>query len=598
MPTSIRLDPGSEASSTRPTARRSDVLLGAVLLVLIGFLQMQAMARQSWTMDEPFHLLAGDQLWRTGTNVLNWEHPPLVKMIAALPLSWLGSPFEGIVTVEGGLAESQRLFADPALSKRLRIASRTAVALVVVPALLLGCFALGRALGGTHAGWVLAGIVGCWFALVAHLSLLQTDGAVTAAFVLVVWACLALVRSPTPARAVALGALLGLAITVKFSALLLVPTVLLALFLAPGTRGRKAARLAVVAAVALALVWGVYALANRRYQPELSRQTVLAYCEGRSNLVVDDRLRPHCASLVALEARSPIAAQIATGLLGIRAQNEIGIFPSVAFGEISSQGRWWYFPAVLLLKTSLVLVIAAGVALWQQTRRRQVLANGISRLWLLVTLPVATYLASAMASSYNVGARHLLPVLPLLATPLAVWVSRTRTRRATVLAALALESLFLSPHWMGATHLGWLGERDPFRHLLVTGDVEYKQGLVVLAEQARRRGWGSLGILLPGLTDLEAGSYGFPAHALDPGDPLPAGWYAVSALAEVGLPAVERAAPGQLHDLEGHRRLAAGLRPALDCLLAAPERLRPVASFRVVRLERPCDLEASSRRTE
>ncbi|HEX4955126.1 MAG TPA: glycosyltransferase family 39 protein [Thermoanaerobaculia bacterium] len=572
------------------TSHRSDLLAGAALLILIVFLQAQAISRQSWTMDEPFHLLAGDQLWREGVNVLNWEHPPLVKMIAALPLSGLGSPFVGVVTVDQGLAESQRLFADPALSRRLRIASRAAVALVVVPALLLGCFALGRILGGTPAGLVLAGIAGCWFALVAHLPLLQTDGAVTAAFALVVWASIALVKSPTLARGAALGVLCGLAFAAKFSALLLAPTVLLALLLAPGTGKMKTARIALVAGVALTVVWSVYALTNRRYSPELGRQTVLAYCEGRSNLVVDERLRQHCASLLALQARSPIAAQIATGLLGIHAQNEIGIFPSVAFGEISSQGKWWYFPAVLALKTSLVLVVTALVALRQLLRRRDrpTPAPSSSQLWLLVVLPVATYLGSAMASSYNVGARHLLPILPLLVAPLAVWVSRTRLRRNAVLAALALESLLLCPHWMGATNLWWLGERAPFRQALVTGDVEYEQGLVVLAEQARRRGWSSLGILLPGLTDLEAGSYDFPAHALDPGDPLPPGWYAVSVLAEVGLPAVERATEGGLHDLAGHRRLAAGLRPALDCLLAAPGPGERVASFRIVRLKGGC----------
>src|SRR5205807_7672266 len=52
------------------------------VLLLQGF----AVARQSLTSDEIFHALAGDQADRYGQNDLNLEHPPLMKMVAALPL--------------------------------------------------------------------------------------------------------------------------------------------------------------------------------------------------------------------------------------------------------------------------------------------------------------------------------------------------------------------------------------------------------------------------------------------------------------------------------------------------------------------------------
>ena len=38
------------------------------------------------TFDEPLYITCGLHYWETGTYVLNSEHPPLVKDIAAVPL--------------------------------------------------------------------------------------------------------------------------------------------------------------------------------------------------------------------------------------------------------------------------------------------------------------------------------------------------------------------------------------------------------------------------------------------------------------------------------------------------------------------------------
>ena len=38
----------------------------------------------------------------------------------------------------------------------------------------------------------------------------------------------------------------------------------------------------------------------------------------------------------------PRLAQWVTGFLGVRIQNRIGVYPSFAFGEVRSAGRWWW----------------------------------------------------------------------------------------------------------------------------------------------------------------------------------------------------------------------------------------------------------------
>src|ERR1700694_2914950 len=68
--------------------RRSVGLPVAVLagVAAVLFLQAAAIDRQALTSDEAYHALAGHQADRYGRNGLNLEHPPLVKLAAALPL--------------------------------------------------------------------------------------------------------------------------------------------------------------------------------------------------------------------------------------------------------------------------------------------------------------------------------------------------------------------------------------------------------------------------------------------------------------------------------------------------------------------------------
>src|SRR5437588_6138451 len=49
-----------------------------------------AASRLSATSDEPLHLAAGYSYWQTRDFRINPEHPPLAKLLAALPLLVLG----------------------------------------------------------------------------------------------------------------------------------------------------------------------------------------------------------------------------------------------------------------------------------------------------------------------------------------------------------------------------------------------------------------------------------------------------------------------------------------------------------------------------
>jgi hypothetical protein len=258
---------------------------------------------------------------------------------------------------------------------------------------------------------------------------------------------------------------------------------------------------------------------------------------------------------------------------------------------VSSRGRWWYFPLQLLVRTPLALLVATALALGGGLPRAP--ARGDRREAAYLGLLVGVYLAAALASSYNLGIRHLLPVLPFLYLPAAAWAAARTPRAVLLVALLAVEAALLAPRWMSATATWWLGDRDPLQRAVLAGDMAYHQELAELGRQARRRGLEPLHVLYPQLAPAELAVDVPEARLVSPPvAELPAGWYAVSLLLETYVPALERSSP---RELRGHEALLE-LARAWEPVLAAVHRGEPHGSvagpFRLYRLREPVAVES------
>jgi hypothetical protein len=532
------------------------LVLGLAMAMAILALQGAAISWESLSGDGAQHLLAGQHALLYGRNLHNLEHPPLVKLVAALPVLVSGEPLAPPVLPREALAAVERMHRHPERVRWATVAGRWAVFLAFGVPLLIAGFLLGRRFGGPAAGWLLVAMVGFSYNLVPWLSSLQTDAAVACGFLITLLAILRWQERPSPGRAAVVGLGIGLALASKFSALLLLPILLLAAVapasLPVGWRRRLGLPL-VSLPVAAALVLSIYAIANRHYDPEIGREVIRQYCRGEATLITGDRMARWEGPLLALERRQPWAAQFATGVLGVATQDAIGVYPSYAFGEVSSRGRWWYFPAVLMVKTPLVLLLAAlgMIAVRRAWGLRRVLAPVLP---LLATLLL--YLAAAMHSNYNIGLRHLLPVIPLLYLPLAVGLAR-RPRWALVAGVLLLaEAAAVTPNWLAATNTWWLGERNPTRFALGAGDIEFCQSLNWLAAEARSRGVENLGVLYLGLQEDVLHAYLPAARLVHPGDPLPPGWYVVNVGVEQLVPGVLGGDPGRIYQYPERHAIA------------------------------------------
>ena len=142
--------------------------VGVAGTLAVLLLQGLAVARQSLTSDEIFHALAGDQADRYGQNDLNLEHPPLMKMVAALPLLSTPRPVAPLAQYT-----STKPICDAAGTEALvRLGGRTLAAAAFGLPFLLVAFFLGSELGGLAAGISLALLLGSSFCVFPFLSVL------------------------------------------------------------------------------------------------------------------------------------------------------------------------------------------------------------------------------------------------------------------------------------------------------------------------------------------------------------------------------------------------------------------------------------------
>lgn len=115
-------------------------------------------------------------------------------------------------TVEDAYGAEVALFTIPGLVGVWRLATKTVAAVVFGGLLLWGSYLLGREVGGRAAGLALTLLVGLSLALFPHFSVVQTDVAAAAGFVLTSVAALRFVRGPSMGTALATGSALGLAL--------------------------------------------------------------------------------------------------------------------------------------------------------------------------------------------------------------------------------------------------------------------------------------------------------------------------------------------------------------------------------------------------
>lgn len=438
------------AHATRANCTRTlhQHTLAALLLATMGWLLLASMSDESPTSDEPWHLTRGLAFyWGTGAS-LSYAHPPLGNAFAALPIV-LREPAIDLTQFDGYEAgEVERVAAElltPNYETRRKwfFEGRSMIAGLSV-ALGAYFYAFARTLFGPTVALVTLFFYALHPTIIAHGRLVTTDLPATASMVCSLCELLLYVQWRSRWHVLSAGLLLGVALATKHTGLLLLPllaTILLAAAAFGVGRyscGRSARRLAhaSIILVLLALLGGL--VVNAAYGFQRTGMRV------RDMLELPEPVNPITAGYQGqlLEQRSilrflpsgmriPLPYTYLYGVTSIQAHDARG-HSTVFFGRRQEHGSSAYFPVLLAIKTpALHLAGLAGglVVLW---RRRRVNVTTA-----LIVAYCAGFLLVATRSSINIGARHVLPIVP--------WLSILAAQGA-VAVYRAAETMRLRPH--------------------------------------------------------------------------------------------------------------------------------------------------------
>ncbi|HVD78770.1 MAG TPA: glycosyltransferase family 39 protein, partial [Vicinamibacteria bacterium] len=346
-------------------------------VALYAALAITSMRTQSATFDEGSHLPAGYTYLKLGDHRLNPEHPPLVKMLAALPLLFMDvtiKPDDEAWALHRQWEFGKRFLYRWNDADRLLFWGRLPV--VALGALLgLSVFLWARHRYGERAASLALFLCVLSPDVLAHGQLVTTDIGIALFMFLSVVAFDAASRRVSAGRVALAGLAAGAAFATKFSAVLLLPilaSLALVAVVAPepmtlalpgrGPREvtRRAARavamgavLAALAVFSLLVVWASYGFESR-LSPDPQVEAAFEW----SRVEPDGALTAPAARIVRASGLLPDA--FVFGFLRFFKHAEPR--PAFLLGRVSNEGWWYFFPVTFLLKTPVPLLVLLGIA--------------------------------------------------------------------------------------------------------------------------------------------------------------------------------------------------------------------------------------------
>jgi len=169
--------------------------------------------RNSFTWDEDDHIYSGYMSWKSGDFGLNPEHPPLVKLIAALPLLHLPVKMPALQNrsfkLEGFLGGKEFFFSNDADGMLFR--ARLAVSFFAVLLAVL-VFLAAKEMFGTWAGFIALALLAFDPNFLAHGAVVGTDTGLACFPFASIYAFYRYVKAPSAGRLVVAALATGLAI--------------------------------------------------------------------------------------------------------------------------------------------------------------------------------------------------------------------------------------------------------------------------------------------------------------------------------------------------------------------------------------------------
>ncbi len=450
-------------------ARPYRIYLATILLIAVTLVAYITWRDDAW-IDEMGHLGAGGHAWTTGSFELYRVNPPLVRLLAAVPLVATRVPLYADTATPILMLEDAEGFVDRRVRRqewiygntlRNRLGSDyafylTAGRLMLLPffvATALICWYWGRMLGGAAAGWL---AIGGFLVLPESLNWaarITPDSAFCFTWLLI-WFCgWNVATTPSVWGTLWLGLALGMGLLVKTTAIVIPPLMLLAWTVFATIRGeatvlrfaKDLGRIAAATATALVLLnlaygWQEFAWPLKRFE------FVSTTLSGGPVGTIGNRFVGTWFG----ELPSPLPATFLSGIDLQKAHFEAE-GTSCFHGRSADHGWWWYYLAAMAIKTPVAMLVLWAVGVFF------IVSSGLMRRWdrstaatvaFLLVPAAALFILVSSQTGHTRNLRYVLPCVPLVLLSLHPLLRHGAGRKLVwgLLVIAGLETALAYPH--------------------------------------------------------------------------------------------------------------------------------------------------------
>lgn len=483
------------------SSRTNKYVFPILAVALFGALAFQLVfhaVRASVTVDEPPHILAGYRHLQCGDYGVNPEHPPMAKMLAAIPLQFraLNQPpwdcGSKMTSKPDSFTYGGRFLVENGLDSVL-LQTRLFVALLSL-FLATMVFLAAREMFGCAAALVALALLVFEPSLIGHGSIVTTDMALSATAFAYIYALYRFCRKPSRLRFITVGLALGLMLAAKHSAVFFVG-ISFGLFIADAVLFRQGEsrplrlilrQTAVFAAfflVGLIVLWSFYGFRYFAIPSATSDSVSVAdYIKqnGRPEMV-----ESFSAKATQLISRTHVFPESYT--LGMADVIAWGSRNTFIFDRSYPTGKWFYFPVAFAAKSGIALLVLLPLgfllALFERTKRREML--------FLLAAPLVFFII-ASSSNFTTGVRHILPIYAFFivaAAAGAVWLCGKYRSFPYILIALlifhALTAVRIAPNYLSFANDFWGGSDNTF-HVFRDSNSDIGQSVKLMNEYLAR----------------------------------------------------------------------------------------------------------------
>lgn len=404
--------------------RRYNTLVVCLAFVLLGFmftLEFTSALSENQIIDEGVHLMSGFSYLKTGIYNMNREHPPLLKLLAGVPLLFTSTQL--YTTDPAWTSADQWAFTPHFLynnifdAESMLLLGRLPIMLI---SLILGWFIFvwSKKLFGSLAGLFSLALYAFDPNIIAHSRYVTTDIGIACAFTIAAFLFVRYIKNPSTQGLILLSVAFGCAQITKFSAILLFPFlgiffIIYNIFYIPQGK-RKSFFYSYAPKIFFGTIIGTIVCITIAYSPSLFAL--------KENTFIPSRFYETTHYFI------PFYQTYLDGLIDVIGHTEVGHYAYLT-GHYSIPGWWYYFPIAFLVKTplsTLILFILLIVSLMVVYIKKIKLARqyaGVKYKKYINIIPFdyivlfgtpLLYVAVSMTSHINIGWRHIAPIYPFL----------------------------------------------------------------------------------------------------------------------------------------------------------------------------------------